>query len=225
MDRKKPIIAINFKAYKDAFGNASTKLLDKIESFAKEFDIETIVALPLTEIYKSEKYKHIKIYAQTAYGIDFGAYTGKIPTKALLYYGVRGVVVNHAEDQRTIKEIERILKEAYELNLEVLLCASSIESSMAFSYYKEVTYLAYEPPELIGTGKSVSEYRGDDIKYLSERIKINNPLLSFLVGAGISKRKDIDIALQLGAEGVFVASAIMKSENIEKTLEEFFAFW
>ncbi len=225
MSAKKPVIAINFKAYENAFGPGCERLLDKIEHFAKEFDIDTIVALPLTEIYRSKKYKYLKIYAQTTYGIDFGAHTGKIPIKALLHYGVRGVVVNHAEDQRTIKEIEEILNRANELDLETLLCSSSIESSMAFSYYRHVTYIAYEPPELIGSGKSVSEYRGEDIKYLSERIKINNSLLSFLVGAGVTKRKDIDIALQLGADGVFVASAIMKSKNIDRTLEEFFAFW
>ncbi len=221
----KPVIAINFKAYPNAFGNDAQKLLDLIEEFSKRYGIETVVALPLTEIYRSKHYDFIKIYAQTSHPIDFGAHTGRIPTKALLHYGVKGVVLNHSEDQKNIKDIEKILDDAYEHNLDVLICASSVDSSLALARYHQITYLAYEPPELISTGKSVSEYRGEDMKKISKKIKHINSKIKFLAGAGITKRKDIDLSLQLGADGVFVSSAIMKSKNIERTLEEFMAYW
>ncbi len=221
----KPIIAINFKAYENAFGKQAERLLKKIDDIAKQYNVETIVALPLTEIYKAKEFKWIKIFSQTSHAVGFGGYTGKIPTKALLHYGVKGVVVNHAEDQKSTKEIDFILKEAYDHNLEVLLCAPSPEFALGMSYYKEVSYLAYEPPELIGTGKAVSQYRGEDIKRIASSIKLHNSLVKFLVGAGINSRKDIDISLQLGADGVFISSMVMKSQNIERTFEEIFGLW
>jgi triosephosphate isomerase len=37
--------------------------------------------------------------------------------------------------------------------------------------------------------------------------------MKFLVGAGIHSRKDVKIALKLGASGIAVSSSVMKSKN------------
>jgi len=48
----KPIVAINFKAYPNAFGKDADRMLNMIDVFSKEYSIETIVALPLTKFLK-----------------------------------------------------------------------------------------------------------------------------------------------------------------------------
>ena len=64
-------------------------------------------------------------------------------------------------------------------------------------------YLIFEPPELVAGKKSVSKTKPELIKKISKNLK-----MKFLVGAGIHSREDVKKALELGAYGIAVSSAL-----------------
>ena len=51
-------------------------------------------------------------------------------------------------------------------------------------------------------------------------VKRINPGIKVLCGAGITGRRDVERALELGAEGILVASGVVKARNRIKVLKE-----
>jgi Triosephosphate isomerase len=51
-----------------------------------------------------------------------------------------------------------------------------------------------------------------------EAVKKINPNVKVLCGAGISKGEDLKAAIELGAEGVLLASGIVKADDPKKAL-------
>ncbi|HDI01072.1 MAG TPA: hypothetical protein ENF78_01390 [Candidatus Bathyarchaeota archaeon] len=78
---------------------------------------------------------------------------------------------------------------------------------------------AFEPPELIGTGKSVSSEKPDTLRRAMRYAKEVNPDVFALCGAGVSCGKDVFDAIMLGAEGVLVGSVVRKP-NFKDILSE-----
>jgi triosephosphate isomerase len=81
--------------------------------------------------------------------------------------------------------------------------------------------IAIEPPELIGSGRAVSREKPEVIKNSVRRIREVNSSVKILCGAGISTGDDVYAALKLGAQGVLVASGVVKSRNPEQVVAEF----
>jgi triosephosphate isomerase len=78
------------------------------------------------------------------------------------------------------------------------------------------TYLAYEPPALIGGTISVSTAKPAIIKKIVMRINF----LPILVGAGIRQKSDVVKALKLGAKGVLVSAVVMTAVDPVKVLSD-----
>jgi triosephosphate isomerase len=97
------------------------------------------------------------------------------------------------------------------------LCfAESVEESLKIAELSP-EMIAYEPPELVGTGISVSKARPSQI---TDFVNGVTPKVRRLVGAGISSPGDVAKAIELGADGWGVSSAFAKSPDPEKTLTE-----
>jgi triosephosphate isomerase len=73
--------------------------------------------------------------------------------------------------------------------------------------------IAIEPPELIGTGISISKARPELITESVKQIRKVNRSVKVLCGAGVTTAEDVSKALELGSEGVLVASAVAKSKD------------
>jgi triosephosphate isomerase len=81
--------------------------------------------------------------------------------------------------------------------------------------------VAIEPPELIGTGRAVSKENPAIVTEAVKRIRRVNPSMAILCGAGISTGEDVYAALKLGANGILVASGVVKSPKPEGVLADF----
>jgi triosephosphate isomerase len=128
--------------------------------------------------------------------------------------GATGVFLNHSEHKIPFGELKTTLKRCKKLGLEVLVFASSLKEAKEVKKL-DPDYLAYEPPELVGGNISVSTAKPEMIK------KISNELgKSFLVGAGVKNKHDVEIAMKLGASGIAVASAITTAKDVGKALRE-----
>jgi triosephosphate isomerase len=81
--------------------------------------------------------------------------------------------------------------------------------------------VAIEPPELIGKGRAVSKEKPEIIENSVRKIRAVNVSVKILCGAGISTGDDVYAALKLGAQGVLVASGVVKSSNPEQVVSDF----
>jgi len=73
--------------------------------------------------------------------------------------------------------------------------------------------VAVEPPELIGTGRPVSKVKPEVVSDAVKLVREVNPRVRVLCGAGITSGEDVRIALELGAEGVLLASSVVKAPD------------
>lgn len=217
---KTPVIGINFKTYGQAYGKKAlelSKIAQKVKKESKK-DLTVMVAPQDIDLKQISKEVDIPTFAQHIDPIEPGSHTGHVLPEAVKDSGATGVLLNHSEKRMKIADIESAVKKAKDLNMEVMVCANNPKVSAAIAPL-EPDYIAIEPPELIGTGVPVSEANPEVITESIELVNEINPNIGVICGAGISTGEDIKKALELGAEGVLLASGYTKSENPEKVMK------
>ena len=113
-----------------------------------------------------------------------------------------------------LKETIQLVKQ---LDLKVCICAENLEVASNTADLNP-DYVAFELPELIGTGKSISTTEPELVKSSVKQILDVNSDVIPLCGAGISDGKDVYAALNLGTQGVLLASAFTKAKDPEFVL-------
>jgi triosephosphate isomerase len=76
--------------------------------------------------------------------------------------------------------------------------------------------VAFEPPELIGTGVSVSTAKPEVVQEFVSKMHRQAPKVLAIVGAGVSTPQDVAKCFDLGASGVLLASAFVKAADPKK---------
>jgi len=162
---------------------------------------------------------NIPVYAQHFDAISPGSNTGSILIDGLLDCGLKGSLLNHSEKRMVLADLERAIELAKKNSLETIVCTNNIGVSKAVSAM-DPNMLAIEPPELIGSGIPVSKANPEIVEGTVREVKKINKNVIILCGAGISKGEDVAAALELGTEGVLLASGVVKSKNIEESIRE-----
>ena len=80
------------------------------------------------------------------------------------------------------------------------------------------TFIAVEPPELIGGDISVTTADPAIVSNTVDAVRSINPNVRVLCGAGVKDGNDVRTAVQLGAHGVLLASGVTKAENVDAVL-------
>jgi triosephosphate isomerase len=132
--------------------------------------------------------------------------------------GAKGSLINHSEHRMQIADIEELINLCKEEKLFSLVCANNAKTSLAIASLQPDA-IAMEPPELIGSGISVST-KPDIVDETVKLVKNNYPDVHVIVGAGISSSADIKDSLRLRAEGVLLASGFVKAKDPELKLKE-----
>jgi triosephosphate isomerase len=211
-----PIIIINFKTYEEATGNRALRLAQICKSVGVKYGKQIIISPQFTDIYRvSRESSYNLVFAQH---IDdgIGKFTGSISPLAVKEAGAVGTLLNHSERRLTIEEIGKRISAAKAHGLMTLCFADSIEEGLKIAALGP-EMIAYEPPELVGSGISVSTAKPSQITDFVSKV---TPSVRRLVGAGISNAGDVRKALELGADGWGVSSAFTKSKDPERTLTE-----
>lgn len=215
-----PIIIINFKTYEEATGERAVRLAQICGRVATNHLKRIIIAPQFTDIYRiaQESSASTPVFAQH---IDdgIGKFTGSVSPLAVREAGAVGTLLNHSERRLPIEEIGKRVKAAKAHGLMSLCFADSIEESLKIAAFGP-EMIAYEPPELVGTGISVSTAKPSQITDFVKRV---TPRVRRLVGAGISNAGDVKKALELGADGWGVSSAFTKAKDPERILTELVA--
>jgi triosephosphate isomerase len=209
-----PVLFVNFKTYERGTAANAEVLARVCERIASKTEENIIPVAQIGDLYRVSRNLQIPIYAQTIDPIKYGSNTGHILPEDIVKNGAEGVVINHSEHRREVKVIGDCINRAQEVGLKTMVCADTAEKIEAISAF-DPDLLAIEPPELIGGDVSVSSAEPSLISHSVEKTDI-----PVICGAGIKTSEDVEKALKLGAEGIFVASGIVEADNPEEEIEE-----
>ena len=213
------IFAINYKAYETAFNERSLDIARAASRLSSRYQGVRIILVVPAAVVGRVLQAYEDVYVEHVDPIDFGAYTGYLPASAARLIGAKGVLTNHSEHKMVYRDVEKVVKAARAQGLEVMACADTPGEAAGLAYLRP-DFIAIEPPELIGTGVSVSRARPEVITDGVKAVKAIADI-PVLAGAGITYREDVVKAIELGASGILLASAVMKAKEPEKVMEEF----
>jgi len=215
----KPLIVLNFKTYAESTGANAVKLATIARKVATDSGVTIIVVPQTADIFQVSHQVELPVYAQHVDGIEFGGHTGHVLAEALAEAGARGTLINHSERRLQLAEVDGANEAARRAKLTTIVCTNNIATTKAAASMRP-DYVAIEPPELIGSGIPVSKA---DPAVVSGAVDAAAGV-KVLCGAGISKGGDVKAALELGADGVLLASGVTKATDPEAALRGLVAF-
>lgn len=214
-----PIILVNYKTYSEATGRRAVELAKAAEEVSRETDVCIAVAPQYADIYRVASEVSIPVFAQHVDPVSSGSHTGHVLAEAVKEAGAVGTLINHSEKRLLLADIEAAISRCREVGLISVVCANNAAVSAAAAALSP-SFVAVEPPELIGTGIPVSKAKPEVVTTTVERVKAVNPEVAVLCGAGITTGDDVSAAIKLGTVGVLLASGVVKAKNPKEVLYE-----
>lgn len=213
------MIFINYKTYEEGSGEKALLLTKKLEEVAHESQVKIIPVVQAIDAEMVLSFTTLEVWIQHVDPFNYGSHTGWVIPEEVAKIGISGVFLNHSEHKFSDFESLKIANEkAKEVNLKTLIFAGNLEELKSVITLKP-TFVAYEPPELIGSvDTSVARSQPEIISQASEIARISGEPL--VVGAGVSSMEDIRKSLELGAVGVALATAVVKAPDPKAKLLE-----
>ena len=203
-----PLILVNFKAFREAAGPRAVEKAKIAEKISEEYGICIIVAPSFVDIAPVAQAVSIPVFAQHVDPVEPGARTGHVPPELVKEAGAVGTILNHAEKKMNFLEaIMDAINLCRRVGLLTLVCCDKVLACRVVVQLGPDMF-AFEPPELIGSGKSVSVAQPHTLRRAMLTAKQIKPDIIALCGAGVSCGNDVKAAIRLGAEGVLVGSVV-----------------
>lgn len=212
-----PIVILNYKTYLESSGENALELARALKSASEESGITMVAAPQAADIYRIQDQISLPIFAQHIDPITPGGHTGSNLIETLIEAGVSGSLINHSENRMKLADIDEVIQLCKQNDIESCVCTNNIATSKAIATFSPDA-VAVEPPELIGTGIPVSQAQPEVVEDSVKGVKSINKKIKVLCGAGISTGDDMKAAMDLGADGVLLASGIVKAENPKEAL-------
>ncbi len=216
---KLPIILVNFKCYEAGTGENGLKLAKICDSVARDLKKSIAVSPQFCDIYSVSKEVDIPVFSQHIDPIGPGSHTGHVLPLSVKDAGAVGTLINHSERKLTLNEIKKRVDFAKKYDLITICCSGDIEDSKNIANF-DPDFIAYEPPELIGTGIPVSKTKPEVVSNTVKEVEKINSRVKVLCGAGITNGEDVKKAIELGTVGVLLASGVVKAESPREVLED-----
>lgn len=211
---KFPMILVNFKAYKEAFGTKGFEIAKACSDVAKKQKITIGVAVPFTELNKIAKLK-IPLFAEHFDPGSLGAHTGYIPIKAIIENGAIGSLINHSEHPMSLDKIKEAVEETKKNKIISVVCVPNQQILEKVVMFKP-DIVALESPKLIGSRNAISKEMPQAIRKAAKTAREHS--IAFLCGAGIHSKSDVKKAMEEGSDGILIASSVMKAKNPSEVL-------
>ena len=212
-----PIVILNFKTYLESTGKRALELAKISGEVAEETGINVVVSPQHADVWQIAKEVEIPVFAQHVDPVDAGGHTGSILLESMMEAGASGTLINHSEQRMKLADIDAVVKKVKDNDMVSVVCTNNVETSAAAATLKP-NFVAIEPPELIGSGIPVSKAEPEVVEGTVDVIHQINPDVKVLCGAGISTGEDMRAALDLGAEGVLLASGIILADDPKAAL-------
>ncbi|MEM2904793.1 MAG: triose-phosphate isomerase [Candidatus Bathyarchaeia archaeon] len=207
-----PLILVNFKCYPESIGRRGLRLAQEVERASRETGICLAVAPQYVDIRLVAEETGLPVFSQHIDPVPADKYTGAVLPESVYEAGAVGTLINHSERRLQLATIDDCIRRARQVGLMSLVCTNNPEVSQAAAALSP-DMIAYEPPELIGTGISVSKARPEAVTDAIRLVRKITSALPVLCGAGVSTAEDVKVALRLGTGGVLLASGVVKAKD------------
>ncbi|MFH1248671.1 MAG: triose-phosphate isomerase [archaeon] len=223
----KPIILVNFKTYKQSSGINAVKLAAIFSQASKKTGTKFILCPQTADIKIVSCNTSLPVFAQHVDYFQQERSTGFIIPEDVRQEGASGTLLNHSEHRITFSVLRKTIERCNDANLKVVACAASVNEAAKILELNPYCIM-YEDPKLVSSSKSITKIEPNSVKKFADIVKSYNKKkktkIIGLCGAGISTKGDIELALQLGCDGVGLSSAITKASNQKKKVYELVDF-
>lgn len=211
-----PLVVVNFKTYSTAMADtaealgrqmASVQTNARMVAVTSAFDLSTVSAISGLEVWS----QHLDPVGQ-------GSHTGWLEPETAIARGASGTIINHAEHKVSIEHVKQLMAMLPD-GFPICACAADVAEARALAELGP-TFIAVEPPELIGGDISVTTADPAIVSDTVTAVKEVNPNVRILCGAGVKNGQDVATAISLGAEGVLLASGVTKANDPESVLSD-----
>ena len=213
------MFVINCKNYEEVSGDKIIKFIKIAEQVSKKYKIEIAISPP-QHLIGLVANSSIPILAQHVDDSKIGSTTGFVIPELLKKSKVNGSLINHSEHRISSKEIKKLVLKLKELKMISIVCVKDIAEVKKYIKINP-DFIAIEPPELIGSGKSISTEKPGLIVKAADIVNNSKNKTKLLCGAGIVSGDDVKKAIELGSKGILVASGIIKAKDWNKIISEF----
>jgi len=210
---------INCKNYEEIAGEKIIKLAKIAAKISKKYKIKIAIAPPHHLIPLITKFGII-VLAQHLDDKKVGSTTGFMIPEIIKKSKIDGSIINHSEHRITESEIKNLVKRLKKLKLKTIVCVKNVSEVKKYAKINP-TFIAIEPPELIGTGRAISTEKPQLITNSIDAVQSAKNSTKLLCGAGIVSAEDVSRAVELGSKGILVASGVIKAKNWESVLSDF----
>jgi triosephosphate isomerase (TIM) len=214
-----PFILVNVKTFREGMGNRAHMIANAAQLVAHESGVTIGIAPSYIDLHPISHHFAVPVYAQHVDGYEPGAHTGHITAEAIKMAGAAGSLVNHSERRLTLADIEASVRALQAQKLVAVVCSNN-EATSAAAAALAPEYVAIEPPELIGSGVSVSKANPEIIRKSVAAVQAVNAKVKVLTGAGIQSGDCVKIAVDLGTDGVLLASSVVKAKEPADVLRD-----
>lgn len=211
-----PLIVVNFKTYSTAMANAAEELGQKMASVIT--DARMVAVASAFDLSSVSSIKGLEVWSQHLDPVGQGSHTGWLEPETAIARGATGTIINHAEHKVSIEHVSALMEMLPE-GFPICACAADVDEARALAKLGP-TFIAVEPPELIGGDISVTTADPSIVSDTVAVVKEVNPNVRVLCGAGVKNGQDVATAIKLGAEGVLLASGVTKANDIPSVLND-----
>jgi len=211
------LVVVNFKTYQTAHGASAEELalaMSGIETDARM--IAAVSALDLAAVVAAAP--DLEVWCQHLDPVGFGSNTGWLHPDTAVERGATGTLINHAEHKVSIEHVAMLLDQVPE-DFCVCACAADIDEAQALAALGP-TYVAVEPPELIGGDISVTSADPGIVSGTVAAVREVTDEVGILCGAGVKSGADVATAMELGTTGVLLASGVTKADDPRAALDD-----
>jgi triosephosphate isomerase len=212
---KRPLI-INFKNYEEVSADKAIKLAESARHVAEKLKIEIVVAPPQPVLGLIAKSVQIPVICQHVDNEKMGPSTGFVVPEMAKSYGAIGSLINHSEHRIDMSSIRSLVERMRKIGMASIVCAQEPYEVVEISTFHP-DFIAIEPPELIGSGRAVSK---ENPAIIIKSVQGAGSRSSVICGAGITDKDDVAKAMELGSQGILVASGIVKANSWERKITE-----
>ena len=217
-----PVFVLNLKTFPTALGPRAVAISDELARAGRELGVAVAVAPAAPDLATVAGRVPIPVLAQHADPVDAGPTTGFVPVAAVAASGAKGSLLNHSEHPLAARQVAEVAARLAGAGLTAVVCARDSRVAGRLASVRPA-YLAVEPPELIGGDRAVSTAKPGVIVAAVTSVHAVSPRTRVLCGAGIRGREDVRRSLELGAEGVLVASAVTLARRPRAAIDELLA--
>lgn len=216
-----PLIVVNFKTYATAMGQKAVDLAQAMERASKDH-VRMIAVVSAFDLHAvKQAAPSLEVWSQHLDPVGQGSFTGWLQPENAIERGAQGTIINHAEHKVDIEHVQQLMQQLPD-EFPMCACAADVDEAHQLAELGP-TFIAVEPPELIGGDISVTTADPAIVSDTVNAVRAINPHVRVLCGAGVKDGKDVKTAVELGAHGVLLASGVTKASDVDAVLADLVA--